>query len=975
MCGLQHNAEYLRTKAYLQYMGRQKLSKPRVSLTPKPLFSSRRMSRRAILYENESQQLSESEQPKALANDKEILVSESLIRKKSLPYLNNANSDDFIIGNFTVNIETIKKGKTIRKLKTFEHKKEFKDLKAIFGEEEEEDNLSSGLGPRGRLRPLGRNKPTEVEQDVPSLSSSAESSSSFLPSSKHDPPPPPNIVEVASHLSQKSIFEGNNELNRILDQIKTLRQAISRDYDSDRLVKITQVIMNHLSKKKHRIVGKLTQQSSVFTSNGELPNDDLNKTFVTPEGQFKDFKDLRKSLNSREGEGFSKSISNKTNSDARRLSPTKIRDKDGKFTKPQDLSLESFKKPETKGELKRKMDEVTDAKSSKWVKKSIINSYKRMWYRKYEYSMLLWIFLIIVFKVVLKAMYDNSLENLVNYQTRIDMIASILRPSAFFLQRCTIVLLDIRHFINKTQFPDQKLYYSEISNYFYADMKAQQSVLIETFSNKRSIVGFSSNGTHLRYNDELYYNRSLATIYSLYSVLTAELWIIMTNPLKIRWTIETFDPLMVDCQMASLAMFDNLIRMYLSEEFSGKDYLGYSRTLFLIYYGSNLIVTILVGLSLFIAGMSIRAQYKIVADLFGLLDREEIMMAISSLEERISQHTSEQAASVKHYSAEQRLAKFRKVVLDTRPADELIIKAESRLAQSALANRIRHNHLVIKGYPLKNIKTLLFSILVVSIAINIPSVPSFLIINDSHSSMVAAFDIASMINIGSASAIMLNGVAYLMYLNQFDKREKVLRGQQNYLIPTLKTELRKTQHLGSVGPLSQKDLENICGTLVNFEPLLQSAKLAKYCSFATNNLEHFDYILSINQLIGRLEYMEASLAQSTPPSITSFFSQPEFLRADLLSNFVSFAMHHYSRLSNNFIKTIIDSNMSTSTLLLIAYVLTWVLYIIFYYRYWLMQRLNVWRRLTHSMAIMNENILDNVYLKHYFRPHSSSSTM
>lgn len=134
-----------------------------------------------------------------------------------------------------------------------------------------------------------------------------------------------------------------------------------------------------------------------------------------------------------------------------------------------------------RGSIKR-----LDNQQVKLLKLTILDSVNHLSFWRWQKCAYLLILLVILLKIILKAIYDNSMDNLAAYQTKIDMMASILRPSGFFLRGCTVRIIDLEYGINKSSFPNQQLFVRDHTLYFYFKMKEQANVLLESFQTQRS---------------------------------------------------------------------------------------------------------------------------------------------------------------------------------------------------------------------------------------------------------------------------------------------------------------------------------------------------------------------------------------------------------------------------------------------------------------------------------------------------------
>lgn len=246
----------------------------------------------------------------------------------------------------------------------------------------------------------------------------------------------------------------DDKITKLQDEIFHYKTLISKEYDTARLSKISEIIIKNLNSKKPSKF--ITEQSSIFTTNYNLSDLDGDEDQISGQSPTKSM---------RVKPGFPSATTD-----------TEMIDNLSDDGKSSVVYLSKSEKP---------VQYAANTKIRR-LRRDIIAKGSLSISIKWQAAIFFTIAMMILCKVLLKAYYTLAMDDLALYQTRINMMASILRPSGFFLRGCTVRLIELEKGIDKSQFRYQIIYYRDHNIYFFNRLKEHANVLIESFQTHRT---------------------------------------------------------------------------------------------------------------------------------------------------------------------------------------------------------------------------------------------------------------------------------------------------------------------------------------------------------------------------------------------------------------------------------------------------------------------------------------------------------
>lgn len=280
---------------------------------------------------------------------------------------------------------------------------------------------------------------------------------------------------------------------------------------------------------------------------------------------------------------------------------------------------------------------------------------------------------------------------------------------------------------------------------------------------------------------------------------------------------------------------------------------------------------------------------------------------------------------------------------------------------------INLRHRSIYNIPPYSIWKFLVFTMTIFTLLNWPSLANFLYLRTIHSELEEIFQSSVVLNMASSSTIMLNALMYLHYYHHISGSEEVFSWGDLKIMDDIEDLLNVAKTLDYENYFKEQLNTHICDNLEYLAPELPLTANQKYlCRYATFEMGNFNFIMALSKIITNYKTARLMVDSQTSPPISQFFSQPDFIRHDLLAIYTSLALQRYTQVSGRRIIRDIKNTYGSSNFLTTMLVLTMLVFVYVYRRWGVADRIAPVQRLLKSLTIVNDAVVANRYLKSAF---------
>lgn len=280
-------------------------------------------------------------------------------------------------------------------------------------------------------------------------------------------------------------------LEKKIDQLK---HSLSEEYDSERLTKICDIVMKKVMPKQkldvHQIKG-IIQSAHVQAADNEA-NSPLFGDHRYKFGRTHSLMSIDSSLGARRSQ-------NAEGSDYRNSQHSETL-KEGVFT--------------------QSISEYADEKRSiSMIRLSILNFPSKLVYRRLSFFFVTLVLSMIMMKIIFGSLLLSNVNNLMDYQQRINQISNILQPTGYFYKGCALYRNALYTNYSVANFANRSVFQSTHLLFHYDLVARQYDVLSYAFSSADTVV----NNPYLS-KTALPDNLGISSVFNVYSSMIVDLW-------------------------------------------------------------------------------------------------------------------------------------------------------------------------------------------------------------------------------------------------------------------------------------------------------------------------------------------------------------------------------------------------------------------------------------------------------------------
>jgi hypothetical protein len=280
-------------------------------------------------------------------------------------------------------------------------------------------------------------------------------------------------------------------LEKKIDQLK---HTLSEEYDSEKLTKICDIVMKKVMPKQKidssQIKG-LIESVQIHASD----NEGNSPSFGDHRAKF----GRAHSLMSIDSSLGAKRSQNAEYSDYRHSQNTETL-KDGVFTQSNS-------------------EYVDEKRSISMIRLCILNFPTRLVYRRLSFLFVSLMLCIIMMKIIFGSLLLANVNNLMDYQQRINQISNILQPTGYFYKGCALYRNALYTNYSVANFANRSVYQSTHLLFHYDLIARQYDVLSYAFSSTDTVV----NNTYLS-KIASPDNLGISSVFNVYSSMIVDLW-------------------------------------------------------------------------------------------------------------------------------------------------------------------------------------------------------------------------------------------------------------------------------------------------------------------------------------------------------------------------------------------------------------------------------------------------------------------
>lgn len=372
-----------------------------------------------------------------------------------------------------------------------------------------------------------------------------------------------------------------------------------------------------------------------------------------------------------------------------------------------------------------------------------------------------------------------------------------------------------------------------------------------------------------------------------------------------------------------------------------------------------------------------KSDFHLIVEGIAKLDREEIDNAIAHLElvnDVISLKKTRKNIESPRLKLE--LEKQMNDVVEMEKASVYNKKCKTTFSSNKRLPYTYLNQKILVNYPPQNLCIFITLPLLIFSLLNFPSLISYVYLRGIHEELEKTFQSAISINIASSSVIMLNAMNYLHYYHKYTPKETVFDSDTDLdIIHSLERTVEAAKNIAPEGYFQEKLNTHICDRLEYFAPDLPFySNQTDTCIYSTSDIPNFNFVMALNKLLTNVVVTTTQLLDGTELPITEYFGHPDFIKNDLLGVYTSLTLQRFSEESVVRILADIEHSSTGTSLTIAGLIGCLILFCWLFKKYYVHRRLSWQHKANMSIAIVNDKLMDNSYIKRLYSKYYSTYT-
>lgn len=778
---------------------------------------------------------------------------------------------------------------------------------------------------------------------------------------------------IASKLKSLS-FMGEStraRLSQIRDNIGYLKQTLVKEYDLSKINKIIEIVMagmftTYSNKSKKTFKNMTTKMIGQTGATGDIAHagGSIQSSSYT-------YGNLLMSQNA--------TLVNEAEidfSDKDSISEIRYENTDPLKTIVQNDDPSTFFNSSSKRSVKEDLN-------SHQVRNRIKSSASRMKYKYCEFMLYLASTVLISILIVVKVLYDQSISQLYLYEKQINRFGNLLRPLSFVFKE------SVKSFVVEELQIDPELMIHK--SFLYLS------------HNKHYLDAFS---LQVRQTKEIY-NSDLNTRFSFlpgipakdisvfgyeYTVLAeySEAYRLLSQR-GINYNGDEIYPTWEDLRNQTAILFQTLILSFEKEEKQSVVNLKNVYFYFNMNFISNCVISVCIVLIILIIGYLIHSQMKDIRDLLLKVDKAKFKLALKKLNRNTFEiddygNTGKREfkdiitsnlrnIDVADQGEEKNNRKNKKNIEKPKKQKQSLLTANNE-SRSKQAERpfLRVNQNTVsystfssfKRTPKKNLKILAVWMSLLMLLVNMPNIVNFFYLTSFYSDLLGSLNSSTSLTLASSSFYMLSALNYRgMFENTTIKTNQVFDYSLLKLRSKLESFIVKAKDLNDRLLIDSFATLQVCQTsIASMAKTTNKSLQNEFCLYSSSGYSDYTWKKGLHELA--FYYDKVDALGSTEQNLQTYFTSTEFIKRDLKLFYMTLTIRE---LNLNFMVKILDlisDSSNTSNMLLAVYVCLVVIFIAYYKLWWIRGKLKLVADLKITFLIMNDEIIDNMYIKAYF---------
>lgn len=778
---------------------------------------------------------------------------------------------------------------------------------------------------------------------------------------------------IASKLKSIS-FMGEftrTRLNQIRDNIGYLKQTLVKEYDLSKINKIIEIVMagmftTYSNKSKNTFKIMTTKMSGQTGANGDIAHagGSIQSSGYT-------YGNLLMSQNA--------TLVNEAEidfSDKDSISEIRYENTDPLKTIEHNDDPSTFFNSSSKRSVKEDLN-------SHQVRKRIKSSASRMKYKYCEYMLYLTTTVLISILIVVKVLYDQSISQLYLYEQQINRFGNLLRPLSFVFKESVKSFVVEELQINPELLVHKSFLYLS-HNKHYLDAFSRQVRQTKEFYNSDLNTRFSFlPGIPAKDISVFGYEYTVLAEYSAaYRLLSQR---------GINYNGDEIYPTWEDLRNQTAILYQTLILSFEKEEKQSVVNLKNVYFYFNMSFISNCVISVCIVLIILIIGYLIHSQMKDIRDLLLKVDKAKFKLALKKLNRNTFEiddygNTGKREfkdiitsnlrnIEVADQGEEKDNRKNKKNNEKPKKKKQSLLTASNQ-SRSNQAERpyLRVNQNTVsystfssfKRTPKKNLKILAVWMSLLMLLVNMPNIVNFFYLTSFYSDLLGSLNSSTSLTLASSSFYMLSALNYRgMFENTTTKTNQVFDYSLLKLRSKLESFIVKAKDLNDRLLVDNFATLQVCQTsIASMAKTTNKSLQNELCLYSSGGYSDYTWKKGLHELA--FYYDKVDALESTKQNLQIYFTSTEFIKKDLKLFYMTLTIRE---LNLNFMAKILDmisDSSNTSNTLLSVYVCLVVIFVAYCKLWWIRGKLKLVADLKITFLIMNDEIIDNMYIKAYF---------
>jgi hypothetical protein len=284
-----------------------------------------------------------------------------------------------------------------------------------------------------------------------------------------------------------------------------------------------------------------------------------------------------------------------------------------------------------------------------------------------------------------------------------------------------------------------------------------------------------------------------------------------------------------------------------------------------------------------------------------------------------------------------------------------------------------HMYSTVSQFPDRNLKTILLVIIIATIFTNTPSIVNYFIMTNFYAKVSQALSSASTINAASSSLYIREA----LYIQQFLQVKNLNLATANYtqdlykISKTLEGYLAQSVRIEDQMFLSRYSDLKVCAESASrargLDTALPDSFLVEICLYSSEIVgEDFNWVNGIHYILNEFSYYGQLVRNGGPDNLTTYLTSERFTRTDIKMFHLTITMRSLAEKYMIKIGELINSANDITNILVALYAVM-VIATVTVYRFILVRfSLRSWSNLKNIYFSMNDEIINNMYIKSYF---------